>query len=697
MLGQKPVLLCKYYMKEENSFASDLLALKGVGVKTLGHLKALGIHNLQDLLFHLPFRYQDRTAYSKISDLEIFSHALVKARVLATEIKFGKRRSLLVWLEDETGLLGLRYFHFSMQQKRNFNNDRELEVFGEVRPGPKSLEMVHPETAAVGKLKSDRLTPVYPIGKGLSQLGIRKIIAEGLKSGIDSLEELLPETILKDFQFNNLKDSLSIAHQPPVGMGIAALKAARKRLVFEEILAHHFAFKKIKKSRVRAESIKIKSDGVLGSKCLSLLPYKLTGAQTRVVNEIIQDLKAPGPMQRLLQGDVGSGKTIVALLAALECVEVGWQVAFMAPTEILAEQHFTTIKKLTKKLKIRSGLLVSAMGKQEREQELDAIKHGVTKIAVGTHALFQAEVKFKNLALVIVDEQHRFGVGQRMRLLQKSKSLKPHQLIMTATPIPRTLAMTFYSYLDYSLIDELPPGRKKIKTLSLPQARRFELIERIRKYCKDGKQVYWVCCLIDESEVLQCQAAIDVHKMLGENLQELRVGLVHGRLKRKEKDMVMQKFKTGALDILVATTVIEVGVDVPNASLMVIDNAERLGLSQLHQLRGRVGRGALESHCVLLYEAPLTAKAKARIDIMRETTDGFKIAERDLEIRGPGELLGTRQTGDIKFRITDLNEDKLLINKVLQNAGKIESNLTEAGINKLVMRWMGKLSNYSDV
>jgi len=676
---------------------NELLSLKGVGIKTCERLEAIGIHNIQDLLFHLPFRYQDRTKYIKINNLKLFSFSLIKANVISTEIKFGRRRSLLVWLEDETGVICLRYFYFSMQQKRNFASSLELEVFGEARPGAKSIEMIHPETGSVGRLKNECLTPVYPAGKGLNQLTIRKLIAEALKTNLQNLEELLPEKFLQDFKLRKLKNSLRIAHQPPAGMELKALQAIRKRLVFEEIIAQHFVFKKIKKVRAKAKSVRIISSGTLQDNCLKHLGFELTKAQCTALAEITKDLKTPGPMQRLLQGDVGSGKTIVALLAALECIEAGYQVAFMAPTEILVEQHFDTIKKLIDPLGLNCGLLLSSMSKSASTAGLQKIAQGKTNIVVGTHALFQSRVIFNNLALIIVDEQHRFGVKQRMRLLQKSSDCKPHQLIMTATPIPRTLTMTFYSYLDYSTIDELPPGRAKINTVSMPQERRPEIIDSLRKYCKAGRQAYWVCPLVDESETLQCQAAIEIHTMLSQALPELTVGLVHGRLGSKDKDKAMTNFKNGLMDILVATTVVEVGVDVANASLIVIDNAERLGLSQLHQLRGRVGRGAVASHCVLLYKTPLSDKAKARLEIMRKTTDGFKIAERDLEIRGPGELLGTKQTGDIKFKIADLQKDKALINQVLKKTRKIEKNLSSATKHKLIARWVGKFEAYMEV
>ncbi len=680
-----------------NTVTSDLISLKGVGVKTCEHLAAIGIHNIQDLLFHLPFRYQDRTQYTQIINLKFTEFALVKAKVLKTEIKFGRRRSMLVWLEDKTGIMCLRYFHFSIQQKSGFYQGRELEAFGEVRIGPQSMEMIHPETAEIGKLQSDSLTPVYSVGKGLHQLSLRKITAQALTLKLDTIQELLPAKILNDFNYPDISSALLKAHQPPPGMEFVALAKGRERLVFEEILAHHLAFKKIRKNRATEKSVVVKVSGDLRQKCISELDFKLTKAQQTVLSEIIADMQSKGPMQRLLQGDVGSGKTIVALLSALECIEAGLQVAFMAPTEILVEQHFRVIKQLLTKLDIHCDLLVSGLKKTERKAVLSSLGTGDTSIIIGTHALFQKEVAFNKLGLVVVDEQHRFGVGQRVRLLQKAGVCKPHQLIMTATPIPRTLAMTFYAYLDYSVIDELPPGRTKIKTSSVAQTKRAQVIERLRKYCGDGKQAYWVCPLIEESEVLQCQAAVEVHKLLSQTLSQLKVGLVHGRLKRQEKDQIMRSFKAGDLDVLVATTVIEVGVDVPNASLMVIDNAERLGLSQLHQLRGRVGRGSIASFCVLLYETPLSDNAKARIDIMRETTDGFKIAERDLEIRGPGELLGTKQTGEIKFKLADLNQDKLLIAKVQQQAQKIEKSLSDETIEQLITRWVGDVSDYSDV
>lgn len=675
----------------------DLISLKGVGAKTCEHLAAMGIYTIQGLLFHLPFRYQDKTHYRKMVNLKLSESVLVKGKVLKTEIKFGRSRSLLIWLEDDSGMICLRYFHFSAQQKSGFYQGRELEAFGEVRTGPKSMEMIHPETGEIGKLQSDSLTPVYSVGKGLHQLSLRKIIAQALVLEEDQVLELLPVRVLNDFKYQNVSLALKKAHQPPPGMASESLAQGRERLVFEEILAYYLAFKKIRQTRSTADSFLVKTKGSLRQKCIRSLDFKLTQAQQRVLAEIVADIQSQGPMQRLLQGDVGSGKTIVALLAALECIEAGLQVALMVPTEILALQHFKGVKILLDRLDIGCDLLVSGLKKSQRKATLDALKTGKTSIIVGTHALFQTEVIFDKLALVIVDEQHRFGVGQRMQLLQKAVDCKPHQLIMTATPIPRTLAMTFYAYLDCSTIDELPPGRTPVKTSGIPESKREQVIERLRQYCGAGKQAYWVCPLVEESEILQCQAAIEVHKLLSQMLVDLKVGLVHGRLKREGKAKIMQDFQSGQIDILVATTVIEVGVDVANASLMVIDNAERLGLSQLHQLRGRVGRGGVKSFCILLYESPLSDNAKARIDVMRETTDGFKIAERDLEIRGPGELLGTRQTGEIEFKLTDLNQDKLLIAKVMQQAEEIEEFLSAEVVEKLIERWIGEMSDYCEV
>jgi len=567
--------------------------------------------------------------------------------------------------------------------------------------------MVHPEyralTDAVPSELDDRLTPVYPATEGVSQQTLRRLTTKALEL-LDgtTLPDLLPSALLRQLRFAELQAALRFVHGPPPGAALDVLEEGRhpaqQRLAFEELLAHHLSLRRLRERAQRHEAPGMRGDDALCRRFISDLPFPLTAAQRRVIDEITADLERRRPMMRLVQGDVGAGKTIVAVAAALVAVAAGYQVAVMAPTELLAEQHVQNFRQWLTKYGVEVGWLSGRMKGRRREQQLTALEKGETAILVGTHALFQEQVRFGNLGLVIIDEQHRFGVHQRLSLRAKGSGSGsyPHQLIMTATPIPRTLAMTFYADLDASIIDELPPGRTPVQTVAVSDSRRQEVIERVREACREGHQAYWVCTLIEESEVLQCRAAQDTFELLSEGLPELRVGLIHGRLKAAEKAQCMAQFKNGELDLLVATTVIEVGVDVPNATLMIIENAERLGLAQLHQLRGRVGRGSAVSSCVLMYSGNLSQQSRARLNAMRETGDGFEIARRDLELRGPGEVLGTRQTGEMRFRIADLLRDSALLGKVEAGADMLGRSCPDQ-VEPLIRRWLGNTTAYGDV
>jgi ATP-dependent DNA helicase RecG len=568
--------------------------------------------------------------------------------------------------------------------------------------------MIHPEYQLLTETKivedTESLTPIYPATEGLSQRTLRKLTDQALRLLAQGsvLQEILPDAVLKQFAFPALADALRYVHRPPVDAPVDTLlekqHIAQKRLVFEELLAHRLTLLDLKKTFQIQQALPLVPTNDLSSRFLSNLPFALTGAQARCSAEIAADLCRPHPMLRLVQGDVGSGKTVVAALAMLHALENQTQTALLAPTELLAEQHMQNFQKWFQPLNIKVVMLSGQLKAAPRRAALEDIASGAAQIIIGTHALFQKGVTFNKLALVIVDEQHRFGVQQRAQLREKGmhENFHPHQLIMTATPIPRTLAMSVYADLDYSIIDELPPGRTPVATIVLGNSRRPEILERIRAACLEGRQAYWVCTLIEESDVLQAQAAEVTALTLQQTLTELKVGLLHGRMKADEKEQTMAAFKSGALNLLVATTVIEVGVDVPNASLMIIENAERLGLAQLHQLRGRVGRGAVASHCVLLYQTPLSQLAKARLNVMRETTDGFKIAERDLQIRGPGEVLGTRQTGEVSLRMADLLRDSELLPAVSQAADILIDQHSDT-IPALIKRWLGTAAQYGQV
>ncbi|MCW8904042.1 MAG: ATP-dependent DNA helicase RecG [Sedimenticola sp.] len=680
-------------------------ALKGVGSRNSEKLAKIGIRTVQDILFHLPFRYQDRTRVVPIGSLRPGDSVVVEGEIELADIRFGRRRSLLVRLADGSGALTLRFFHFSAAQKSALNRGSRLRCYGEVRPGPAGYEMVHPEYQRITEGESpqveESLTPVYPTTEGMHQLSWRAMAGRALallQADPAALPEWLPDELLRRFRLPDLTDALGYLHRPPPDAPqqqlLAGSHPAQQRLAFEELMAHQLSLRETRLRQKHLDAPILSATAEWTRPFLKRLGFSLTGAQRRVLQEIARDLQQPHPMMRLVQGDVGSGKTVVAALAALQALEAGHQVALMAPTELLAEQHLRVFREWLEPLGLEVAWLTGRHKGKVREHLLDDLRAGRIRIVVGTHALFQADVTFHALGLVIIDEQHRFGVHQRMALREKgSGSAMPHQLIMTATPIPRTLAMTAYADLDLSIIDELPPGRTPVATVVIPDSRRAEVVERVRSACVAGRQAYWVCTLIEESEALQCQAAEDTVCMLQEVLPELRIGLVHGRLKPLEKETVMAAFKQAELDLLVATTVIEVGVDVPNASLMIIENPERLGLAQLHQLRGRVGRGAVESHCVLMYHPPLSQHAQQRLGVMRETNDGFLIARKDLELRGPGEVLGTRQTGEMQFRIADLLRDQPLLEEVQQAAQLLLEQYPER-VTPLVRRWVGDRQHY---
>lgn len=679
-------------------------SLKGVGSKMQEKLERLGLATVQDLLFHLPLRYEDRTQVWPIGDLPPGLHGAVEGEIQDTQLVMGRRRMMVCRISDGTGTLTLRFFNFTAAQKNSLAAGRLIRCFGEVRPGKYGLEMAHPEYKLLGEEQAgqteEALTPVYPTTEGLRQLTLRNLTDQALAQlDLYGVEELLPAG-LYPHQIE-LAAALKLLHRPPPSVALPLLESgqhpAQQRLVLEELLAHNLSVLKVRAQAQTQLARALKPAPELVEQLLGALPFKPTGAQSRVVAEISKDLQQNHPMMRLVQGDVGSGKTLVAALAALQAIGNGCQVGLMAPTELLAEQHAINFAKWLEPLGIGVGWLAGKQKGKAREESLAAIADGSVKMVVGTHAIFQEQVVFQRLALVIIDEQHRFGVHQRLALREKGEreGVHPHQLIMTATPIPRTLAMTAYADLDTSVIDELPPGRTPITTVALPDSRRGDVIERVKLACTEGKQAYWVCTLIEESEVLECQAAEDTAAELQNLLPGLHIGLVHGRMRPVEKQRVMEEFKAGILQLLVATTVIEVGVDVPNASLMIIENPERLGLAQLHQLRGRVGRGAVASHCVLLYHAPLSKTAQSRLGVLRETNDGFLIAQRDLELRGPGELLGTRQTGLADLKIADLVRDQPLIPQV-QKMARFLMDRHPSHVEPLIRRWLGLRDHYSN-
>ena len=683
-----------------------IAGLRGVGPNVAGKLAARGLLTLQDLWLHLPRQYEDRTRITPIRHLQPGLVAQVEGRVEAVESGFRHRATLRVAIGDDSrGTLVLRFFHFRSQQVNQFRLGARVRAYGTPRPGQHGLEIVHPSYRVLqdgeGGELGDALDPVYPAIEGIGPASLRKLVAQALDQLPDAATlELLPERLLAQRGLPSLRDALLTLHRPPRDADVAALLAgthpAQRRLALEELLAHHLS---LRRQRIALQAHAAPALGDDGGRVLALLaslPFALTGAQRRVFERIRADLARPSPMLRLVQGDVGSGKTVVAAMAALLAIGSGRQAALMAPTELLAEQHLANLRGWLEPLGVRVAWLAGKVSGRARSAVLADAASGAAQFVVGTHALMQEGVAFRDLALAIVDEQHRFGVHQRLALRDKGAAagIVPHQLVMTATPIPRTLAMAAYADLDVSAIDELPPGRTPVQTVVLSAERRPELIERIRAACAEGRQAYWVCTIIDESDEVVAQAAQTTWEQLTAALPGLRVGFVHGRMKAGEKQATMQAFKAGEVDLLVATTVIEVGVDVPNASLMIVENAERLGLAQLHQLRGRVGRGSQASSCVLLYQPPLSQMARQRLETMRATNDGFVIAEKDLELRGPGELLGTRQTGLADFRIADLARDAELLPDVHRVADALLRDSPMLA-DRLVERWIGGAARYA--
>jgi len=680
--------------------------LKGVGAKVAERLSKIGLNSVEDMLFHLPLHYQDRTRVYPIKDIKDGMQVTVQGEIINCQVQFGKRRILKCKISDGDGIATLNFFHFNAGQKNSFKEGLWIKCFGEFKRGYQGLEVTHPDYSFVNDNMvtkvEESLTPIYPTTEGLKQNSLRQLTEQALQHlQQNHVEELIPTALLS--HPISLFDALMTVHRPSPEMNIEQLEdrthPAQQRLIIEELLAQQISMLALREQAQQHKSPVLVGTGELTRHLLGNLPFSPTGAQQRVNADIQQDLQLNLPMMRLVQGDVGSGKTLVAALAALTAIEAGYQVALMAPTELLAEQHLLNFQNWFEPLGVRVGMLSGKMKVKEKRDQSENIALGLSKMVVGTHALFSDNVQFHNLALIIVDEQHRFGVHQRLSLREKgvNNGLVPHQLTMTATPIPRTLAMTAYADLSVSVIDELPPGRTPITTVALADTRRDEIIQRVYQACKnEGRQAYWVCTLIEESEALECQAAEDTANNLQLALTDLRIGLVHGRMKAAEKQYVMDAFKAGELDLLVATTVIEVGVDVPNSSLMVIENPERLGLAQLHQLRGRVGRGNVTSHCVLLYKYPLSKTALKRLNVLRESNDGFYIAEQDLAIRGPGEVLGTKQTGIADMKIADLLRDQSLIPQVQQLAFTLIKSNPEY-IKPLVERWLGDKPVYAQV
>lgn len=671
-------------------------ALKGVGDKLAAKLGNLGIASLEDLLFHLPSRYQDRSRIHPIGSLLVGQTAQIFGQIEAADIVFGKRRSLVCKVSDGSGIIDIRFFYFSMSQKKQLKRGEYLQCYGQVARSGRNYCMIHPEikyrrSNSTPQL-ADALIPIYPTTEGLQQRSFRRLIDQALELlSENTIQELLPPTILSQqstaFKLSDknelpaLASTLAFLHQPPLDFAMSDLLRGDhpliKRLAFEELVAQQLGMMQRKQRHQQTRGLQVSINDRAMQQLKDSLPFQLTGAQQRVIDEILKDLTRGYPMMRLVQGDVGCGKTLVAAFAMLATASAGLQSVMMAPTELLAEQHYKAVSEWFVPMGFKVVMLTSSMPAKDKKDALAAIASGSAKLIVGTHALFQQQVDFAQLALVVIDEQHRFGVEQRKRLLDKGsdtsgRPMLPHQLIMSATPIPRTLAQAAYADLDLSMIDELPVGRKSIETSVISDNKRQQVIARIEQACMvDKRQVYWVCTLIDESEEIESQAAEAAYQQLSEQLPSLKIGLVHGRLKSAQKNRVMRAFKQGELDILVATTVIEVGVDVPNATLMIIENPERLGLSQLHQLRGRVGRGDKQSYCVLMYRSPLSLNAKQRLSIMRQTCDGFVVAEQDLMLRGAGEVLGTRQTGDMLFRFADLARDSELLPQVIKTAQQI--------------------------
>jgi ATP-dependent DNA helicase RecG len=684
------------------TFSQSTTTLPSVGPKLASLLHKCRINTIQDLLFHLPYRYQDRTRITPIADLREQDWAVVQGTIIQQEVKRGRKNQLICYLQDSSHCMVLRFFYFNQSLKRAYEVGTTLRAFGQLRLMGSHLEMVHPEChvlqADTLPSMEETLTPIYSVTHGLTQTRLRQLTNHALTLMENEPMELLPTQLLESYQFPELKDCLHFLHHPPPDANIDLIQAcqhpAQMRLAFEELLSHHLSVKQLRLEINTKHAHALAPAASLKKKFISQLPFKLTNAQKRVSLEIEDSLKKTTPMYRLIQGDVGSGKTLVAALSTLPAILAKSQVALMAPTELLARQHFETFSTLFKPLEINVLLLTGKQTAKLKKENQVKIKTGEAQIIIGTHALFQKNIDFHDLSLVIIDEQHRFGVEQRLSLTSKGQKGNsfPHQLIMTATPIPRTLAMTQYANLDISVIDELPPGRTPIKTAVFDSQKRDDLILRLKVAFKEGKQAYWVCTLIEESETLQCQNAEETAARLKKDLKPYQVGLIHGRMKPDEKNTIMNDFLQKKTDILVATTVIEVGVDVPNASLMIIENAERFGLSQLHQLRGRVGRGSVQSHCVLLYQTPLSHDAKKRLHVIRDSTDGFVISEEDLKIRGSGEVLGTKQTGLTQLKVANLEKHQTLLDKIAKASALLENN--PECVKKLIRRWLGDGEKY---
>lgn len=685
--------------------SDPITKIAGVGPKLAELLAKCQIHKIQDLLFHLPYRYQDRTRITPIRDLREHDWTVIEGQIINQEQKQGKRRQLIIHVQDHSHLMQLRFFHFYPELKQHLAQGNQIRAFGEVRRTKEYFEMVHPDFHVISQehipTMEEYLTPIYSTTQGLTQKKLRQLIDNALVLLSHSELELLPAELIIELNLPTLKDSLHFLHHPPPNAPVLLIEEkehpCQQRLALEELLSHHLSFKRIRQMSQQKKAQSQILNPELKEKFIKQLPFTPTNAQQRVIEEIEQDLQKNAPMHRLIQGDVGSGKTLVAAFSCLPCLNNNGQIALMAPTELLAEQLFKNFSRWFNILGIETLLLLGKQTTKQKKLNIERLLEAKPLIIVGTHALFQQDVHFANLQLIIIDEQHRFGVKQRLSLQEKGckGELWPHQLIMTATPIPRTLAMTKYTRLDISIIDELPPGRTPIQTAVLDNNKRDQIIERLKTAFAEKKQAYWVCTLIEESETLQCQAAQDSQEMLAKLLAPYKIGLVHGRMKAKEKADAMQDFVDQKLDLLVATTVIEVGVDVPNASLMIIENSERLGLSQLHQLRGRVGRGSQKSFCILLYQTPLSKPSKARLEAIRSSTDGFVIADEDLKLRGSGEIIGTKQTGLIQMKVANFQQHQSLLSHIPKLSEKLCSQYPD-NIEPLIKRWLADGERYVD-
>ena len=672
-------------------------ALKGVGPQVAKKLAQLGIYTVQDVLFHLPVRYQDRTRLSPIGQVRSGQSALIHGEVLLSAPRMGRRRSLVTVISDRTGTLTIRQFHFNASQQRSLKRGCWIQCFGEIRAGPTGPELIHPEYRLLSSPEDarpdDSLTPIYPTTAGLGQRTWRKLTSEALARTVEDVPELLPSDIVGMTGLPSVGEALRLIHRPPPEADTTALSdgahPAQLRLAFEELLAHHLAVRRRRRYRESSVAPTISIGTRLWPQLEKRLGFLLTRAQQRTIREVLTDLSQSRPSLRLIQGDVGCGKTVVAAAAALAAIEAGLQVVVMAPTELLAEQHFRTFTKWLEGFDLTLVWLTGKLGAREKRAAYNLLANGQAQIGIGTHALFQKDVRYRALGLAIIDEQHRFGVEQRLALREKGRhgNQLPHQLVMTATPIPRSLTMVLHADMDVSIIDEMPPGRKSVETVVIPSSRRDEVQERVRRACVEGQRAYWVCPLVTESDLLEAEAAIQRSKVLTEELPDLRIALLHGRTPAGEKETLMEAFRAGQVDLLVATTVIEVGVDVPEASLMVIENAERLGLAQLHQLRGRIGRGGQRAVCILLYRVPIGAVARDRLATLRHTNDGFTIAQKDLELRGPGEVLGTRQSGSPEFRIADFVRHQAAVDWVPNAADQLLKSDPERA-DALIKRWL---------